>query len=130
DGQGRAVGERAVGGGAGHGDVRRDGVGGVDGEVVEVGPHGVDVAADDRAGEGGVTVVERVVEGGSQQRPERPGRVVGTGGGQDLQGLRDQGDQVVGAVGETGVVEGAFVLGHPHRAAAQVGDQALGQLAL
>ena len=102
----------------------------VGGEVGEVGADGLDVAADDRAGQRGVAVLERVVEGGGQQRAQGGGRVVGAGGGEHLHRLGDQGDEVVGAVRETGVVERALVLGHPHRAAAEVGDQALGELAV
>ena len=68
--------------------------------------------------------VERVVERGGEQRAQGAGRVVGAGGGEQLHRLGDQGDQVVGAVGEAGVVERAHLLGHPHRRAAEVGDQA------
>ena len=62
-----------------------------------------------------------------EQRAQRVGGLVGAGRGQHLQRLADQGDQVVGAVREAGVVERAAVLGHPHRAAAEVGDERLGE---
>ena len=65
-----------------------------------------------------------------EQRAQRGGGVVGAGGGQQLHRLADQGDEVVGAVRETRVVERALALGHPHRDAAEVGDQGLGELAL
>ena len=77
---------------------------------------------------------ERVVEGGGEQRAQRVGRVqvgvVHARRGQQLHGLGDQRDQVVGAVGQRRVVERALVLGHPHRAAAEVRDQLLGHLPL
>ncbi len=76
-------------------------------EVGEVRPHGVDVASHDRAGQGGVALLERVVEGGGEQRAQRAGRVADTRGREDLHRLGDQGDQVVGPVRQTGVVERA-----------------------
>ena len=126
DRQHPAVGDGPVEGGAGQGDVGRHRLRRVGLQVLEVRPHGADVTADDRAGQRGVAVVEGVVEGGGQQRPQRGGRVVDAGGGEDLHGLGDQGDQVVGAVREAGVVERAHLLGHPRRAAAEVGDERLG----
>ena len=91
---------------------------------------GLHVTAHDRAGQRGVALGERVVEGGGEQRAQRRGGVLGAGGGQQLHRLADQGDEVVGAVRETGVVERALALGHPQRDAAEVGDQALGVLPL
>ena len=78
-------------------------------DVVEVGADGADVAAHDRPGQRGVAVRQRVVEGGGQQRPQGGGRVVGAGRGREqLHRLGDQGDQVVGAVRQPGVVERAL----------------------
>ena len=99
----------------------------VGGDVGEVGADGLDVAAHDRAGQRRVAVGERVVEGGGEQRAQRRGRVLGAGGAEQVHRLGDQGDEVVGAVREAGVVERALVLGHPHRHAAEVGDQGLGE---
>ena len=115
DRQQPAVGDDAVEGGARHGDVRRQRLRRVGGDVGEVGADGVDVAAHDRAGQGGVALLEGVVEGGGEQRAQGGGGVVGTGGGEQLHRLGDQGDEVVGAVGEAGVVERAALLGDPHR---------------
>ena len=75
-----------------------------------------DVAADDRAGQRRVAVGQRVVEGRVEQRAQGGGGVLGAGRAQQLHGLGDEGDEVVGAVGEAGVVERALVLGHEHRA--------------
>ena len=87
-----------------------DGLGRVGGDLDEVGADGLDVAAHDRAGEGGVALGERVVEGRVEQRAEGVGGAVATGGGQHLHRLGHQGDEVVGAVGEACVVERALVL--------------------
>ena len=96
-------------------------------DVGEVGPHGLDVTADDRAGQGGVAHREGVVEGRGEQRAQGGGGVGGAGVAEQLHRLRDEGDQVVGAVREAGVVERALVLGDPHQVAAQVGDEGLGE---
>jgi hypothetical protein len=125
DGQQPAVGHGPTQGGAGHGEVRRQRLRRRGLEVGHVGADGLHVAANDRAREGRVAVLERVVEGGGQQRAERGGRVLGAGGGEDLHRLGDEGDEVVGTVGETRVVERAAVLRDPHRATAQVGHQRL-----
>ena len=45
----------------------------------------------------------------------------------NVDGLGDQGHEVVGAVRETRVVERAALLGHPDGAALEVGDEPLGQ---
>ena len=95
-----------------------------------MGADGAEVAADDRAGQRGVALLEGVVEGGGEQRAQGAGRVRGTGRREDLHGLGDQGDQVVGAVREARVVERAHLLGHPHRRAAEVGDERLDERAL
>ena len=97
------------------------------GDVADVRPDGLDVAAHDRAGQRRVAEAQGVVEGGGQQRAEGRRGVVGTGGPEQLHRLGDQGDQVVGAVREAGVVERALVLRHPDDAAAQVGDEGLGE---
>ena len=130
DRQQPAVGDGAVEGRVRHGDVGRQRLRRVGEEVGDVGPDRLDVTADDRPGQGGVAVLERVVERGGQQWPQGRGRVVGAGGRQDLHGLGDEGDEVVGAVGQACVVERAPVLGHPHRATAEVGDEGLGDLAV
>lgn len=101
----------AFGGGAGEGQV-----GGLDvvcvffegiaGEGLGVGGYGVGVSAGDGAGEGAIAVGEGVVEGGSEERFDVAGRVLDADGGQDLEGLAGDGDQVVGSVGEGCVVEG------------------------
>ena len=86
-----------------------------------------DVAADDRAGQRGVAVASALSSAAVSSGRSVGGRVVGARPRQqDLHGLGDEGDQVVGAVREPRVVERAPVLGHPHRAAAEVGDQLLG----
>ena len=126
DRQQAAVGDDAVEGGAGEREVGVDGLRRVGCDVDQVGADGLDVAADDRAGEGGVALAQRVVEGGVEQRAQGVGGVVATGGGQHLHRLGHEGDEVVGAVGETCVVERALVLGDPHRAATEVGDELLG----
>ena len=105
DGQQSPVGHDPVEGGPRQGDVRRQGVRRRRPELGDVTPHGLDVTAHDRTGEGGVALAQRVVEGGGQQGTQRAGRVVGTRGVQELHRLGDEGDQVVGAVGERGVVE-------------------------
>ena len=125
-----AVGHGAVEGGARHRDVRRQRLRRVGDQVGEVGADRLDVTTHDRAGERGVTVLERVVEGCGEQRAQGRRGVLGTGGGEDLHRLGDQRDEVVGAVGQACVVERAAVLGHPHRATAEVGDERLGELAI
>ena len=107
DGQQPAVGDDAAEGRPGQRDVRRQRLGGVAGDLGEVAADGLDVATDDRAGEGGVAVGQRVVEGGGEQRAQGAGRVVDAGRRQQLGGLGDEGDQVVGAVGQRRVVERA-----------------------
>ena len=58
-----------------------------------------------RAGERGVAVLEGVVEGGAEQRPQRRGRVVDAGVRSRSIASLDQRHQVVGAVRQPGVVE-------------------------
>ena len=135
DGEGADRHQPTIGHGAGErgprqGDVRRQGGGGVRRDLGEVGAHGVDVAADDRTGQRSVALLEGVVERCGQQRTQGGRGVVDPGGVQQLHRLGDQGDQVVGAVGEPCVVERAHLLGHPVGAATEVGDQRRGDLAL
>ena len=73
-----AVGDGAVEGGPGQGDVGAEGLRRVGGDVLEVGPDGAEVAADDRAGQGGVALLEGVVEGRGKEWAQGAGRVGGT----------------------------------------------------
>ena len=73
----------------------------------------------DRAREGCVTEAQRIVQGGTHQRTEDVGGLRDPGGAQDLCRFGDEGDQVVGAVGERGVIGDPVGLGDPHRGAAR-----------
>ena len=126
------VGLGTAGGGASELEV------GVDRRVVDVGgSQSVDVGADrgdvtayDGPGEGSVAVGEHVVEGCGQQRPEHGSGIGGTGRAEQVHRLRDERDEVVGAVGEGCVIEHAVGLGDPHRGAAEGGDELLGERAV
>ena len=67
-----------------------------------------------------------VVQGGAEQRAEHPVGGLDARRTQQLHGLGDQGDQVVGAEGEGRVVERAGLLGDPLGLAAHLDDQRLG----
>ena len=99
----------------------------VRGDVGEVRADRLDVAADDRAGQRGVAVGQRVVQRRGQQRAQGGGRVGGAGLAEQVHRLGDQGDEVVRAVREARVVERAPVLLDPDDAAAEGGDQRAGE---
>ena len=88
--------------------------------------HGADVAPADRPGEPAVAAAQAVVQRGGEQRAEHAGGVGDAGGAQQVGGLGDEGDQVVGAGDQRGVVEPPVVLGDEERLAAHLEDQRLG----
>ena len=87
---------------------------------------GAGVAAGDRPVSAAVAVAQRVVERGAEQRAEQPGGSATPAAPQEVDGLGDQRDQVVGAVGQGRVVERADVLGDADRLAAHLDDERLG----
>ena len=89
----------------------------------------VRVAPCDRAGQGGVTEPQRVVQCRAEQRPEHPARVRYSGRVQQVRRLDDQGDQVIGGAGERRVVEVPVLLVDEHRLAAHLDHQRLGHRA-
>ena len=68
----QAVGERAVGGRAGHRQIAGDGLRGVLAQLGDVRGDRARVPARDGAGEGRVAGAQGVVEGGAEQRAEHP----------------------------------------------------------
>ncbi len=123
----QAVGERAVGRGAGHRDIPGDRLRGVGAQLADVGGDRARVPAGDRAGQRGVAGAQGVVQGGAEQRAEHPVGGGDPGLGQQLHRLGDQGDQVVGAQREGSVVERARLLGDPLGLAAHLDDEGLGR---
>lgn len=120
------MGQGAVGGRAGHRQIAGDGLRGVLAQLGDVRGDGARVPARDGAGEGRVAGAQGVVQGGAQQRAEHPVGGLDTGRAQELHGLGDQGDQVVGAQGEGRVIERAALLGDPLGLAAHLDHQGLG----
>ena len=70
-------------------------------------------------------MAQAVVERGGEQRREKPAGA-DAGPAQQVRGLGDQGDQVVGAGDQRRVVEPPVLLGHEERFAAHLQDEGLG----
>ena len=100
------------------------------GQLGEMGAHGFDVAPHDGTGQGAVAFRQGVVESGLEKRSQNGGGIVRTRGPQELHRLRDEGDQVVGAMREARVVEAPRLLGHPHHGRPELGHDLGGPLAL
>ena len=135
DRQHPAVGHHPVEGVAGQRDVRRQRVRRDGGDLLEVGgctvPTSPRTIGPVRAASPSRRALSRAAV--SSGRNVSAGSYSGSsarGRGEHLAGLGHQGDQVVGAVRERGVVERPPLLRHPHGAAAEVGDQLLGEAAL
>ena len=95
-------------------------------ELGEVGCHGAGVPAGDRTRETRLALAQCPVEGGGEQRAQRRTGLVHTHGGQDTHGLCDDGEQVVGAVGQGGVVARTGIVVEHEGFPAELDGQCLG----
>ena len=96
------------------------------GQRAQVAGHGAGVAPGDRPGQRRVAGVQRVVQRGAEQRPEHPGGLLDAGPAEQVGRLVDQGDEVVRADHEGGMVERARLLRHHHRVAPDLPHQRRG----
>ena len=89
--------------------------------------HSRRVTAGDRAGQARVAEAQRVVQRREEQRPEQPRGLRHPGRPEQVRGLGDERDQVVGGAGERRVIQLALLLGDEDRLAAHLDHQRLGR---
>lgn len=90
-----------------------------------MGGHGGGIAPGDRAGQGGVAVPQCVVERCAEQRGQQSLRLVDAGDTEQVDGLGDDGHEVVRAVGQRRVVDHARLLRDPDGLSAHLDDERL-----